>query len=164
MEKLYPLAQVLEIKNNRVAEAERNVKRKEELLQKELDILEEKKRERDKVRQHKDDKLQQLRDELDGGTTSDKVEQMKQYLEICKEKVLVEDKKVAEQEEQVELAEKNVQVAKSELKQRRLEVDKLEEHREGWLKEYIKELEFEEAKELDELGELMFNLRKRRGY
>ena len=131
----YPLDKVLDIKKKRVTEAEKNVKAKEEALRKELEVLEQKKAERDKVKQHKDDKLKQLRYDMDTGTTTDKIQQAKVYLKLCQEKLVVEEKKVAEQQEQVELAERNLEAAKQELKQRRLEVDKLLSHRKDWLKE-----------------------------
>lgn len=160
----YPLDKVLDIKKKRVTEAEKNVKAKEDALRKELEVLEQKKAERDKVMQHRDDKLKQLRYEMDTGTTTDKIQQAKVYLKLCQEKLVVEEKKVAEQQEQVELAEKNLDVAKQELKQRRLEVDKLLSHRKDWLKEKQKELDIEEGREEDEMGSLIYNLRKRRGY
>lgn len=160
----YPLARVLEIKNRRVEAAEKNVKLKEEALNKELAILKEKEAERDKIKNHRNEKLAQLRHELDTGTTTDKVQQAKVYLKLCNEKLVVEEKKVAEQKEQVELARRNVEVAKQELKQRRLEVDKLVTHKKDWTKERAKEIEVEEAREQDELGSLSYNLRRRRGY
>ena len=160
----YPLDKVLDIKKKRVTEAEKNVKAKEEALRKELEVLEQKKAERDKVKQHKDDKLKQLRYDMDTGTTTDKIQQAKVYLKLCQEKLVVEEKKVAEQQEQVELAERNLEAAKQELKQRRLEVDKLLSHRKDWLKEKQKELDIEEGREEDEMGSLIYNLRKRRGY
>lgn len=161
---MYPLAQVLSIKERRVDDAERNVAHKKELLRKEEEILKEKEAERDKAQQHHDDKLQQLRDTLDTGTTSDKVEGMKVYLKLCKEKVVTEQQKVEEQKQQVDLAQKNVEIAEKELVKRRMEVDKLKEHRVEWKKEYQAELDFQEQKEQDEIGELIFTLRKRRGY
>jgi flagellar biosynthesis chaperone FliJ len=160
----YPLAKVIDIKKRRVTEAEKNVAAKEEALRKELKILADKEAERDRVKQHRDDKLAQLRHEMDTGTTTDKIQQAKVYLKICQEKVIVEEKKVAEQKEQVELAKRNVEIAKKELQQRRLEVDKLLTHRKDWMKEMQKELDIEEGRQQDEIGELTFTLRKRRGY
>ncbi|TXI35575.1 MAG: type III secretion T3S chaperone [Nitrosomonas sp.] len=160
----YPLASIIDIKKKRVEQAEKNLRQKEEALRKEEDILKEKEAQRDKVKQHAEDKLTQLRQELDKGTSTDKIMQAKVYLKLCQEKVVVEEKKVAEQKEQVELAKKNVEVAKKELEQRRQEVDKLLTHRKDWIKEKMKELEIEETREQDELGSLIFNARKRRGY
>jgi flagellar biosynthesis chaperone FliJ len=160
----YPLEKVIDIKKRRVEEAEKNLKLKEEALRKEENILKEKEAQRDKVKQHAEDKLAQLRHEMDAGTTTDKIMQAKVYLKLCQEKVIVEEKKVAEQKEQVELAKKNVEVAKKELQMRRQEVDKLVTHRKDWMKERMKELEVEEGREQDEIGSLIFNIRKLRGY
>lgn len=160
----YPLAKIIEIKKRRVEEAERNLKAREEALQKEQKILTEREAERDRVRDHKDKKLAQLRQQMDTGTTTDKIQQAKIYLKICQEKVVVEEKKVTEQEQHVEIAKKNVESAKNELNQRRLEVDKLLTHRKDWMKERQKELEAEEGRQQDEIGSLVHSLRKRRGY
>ncbi len=64
----------------------------------------------------------------------------------------------------MELAERNLEVAKQELKQRRLDVDKFVNQRKDWIKERLKEIAVEEEREEDELGSLMHNLRKRKGY
>lgn len=161
---VYPLEQVLGIKIKRVDEAERELKKRQEELEKEKEILKEKEAERDKVIQHKQDKLNQLREELDSGTTSDKVVQMKHYLKVVDERIEEKKKKVEEQKQQVEIAKKNVKEAKELLAMRRKEVDKLETHREDWMKEAKKELEVIEGREQDELGSIAFNTRQRRGY
>lgn len=157
----YPLAEVVIVKKRRVEAAEKVLKEKLELLRKEQEILEQRKAERDKVVRHHDDKLNQLREELDTTTTSPKVQQMKAYLKIVKEKVAVENKKVADQEAQVTLAEKNVEIAREELKRKQLEVDKLEAHRKDWEKEMAKELQVIAGREQDELGSVVFNMRQR---
>lgn len=157
----YPLAEVVIVKKRRVEAAEKVLKEKIELLRKEQEILEQRKAERDKVVKHHDEKLAQLRHELDSTTTSPKVQQMKAYLKIVKEKVAVENKKVADQEAQVTLAEKNVEIAKEEVRRKQLEVDKLEAHRKDWEREMRKELEVIAGREQDELGSVVFNMRQR---
>jgi len=152
----YPLEEILSLKRKRVDEALDELHRKELALQHEKEILAQKEAERDKVLNHRNAKLQQLRDTLDHETSSTKVQQMKAYLKIVKEKLVVEEKKVADQNEQVEIAKTNVEIAKEELRKRRKEVDKLEKHREEWLKKAKKELAVEEEKEMDEMGSIMF--------
>lgn len=159
---VYPLNQVLDIKNRRVEEAEKVVKEKKILLEKEEQKLEQCKAERDKVLNHQKDKLKQLRDELDHGTTSPKIQQMKAYLKVVQEKLKVEEKKVNDQKEQVKAAEKQVEDAKKELAQKKLEVDKLLAHRKDWEKEMRKELEVIEGRELDEIGTIIFSTQGRR--
>lgn len=157
----YPLADVVIVKKRRVEAAEKALKEKLEILRKEQEILEQRKAERDKVVRHHDDKLAQLRNELDHATTSPKVQQMKAYLKIVKEKVEVENKKVADQEEQVAKAQKNVDIAREELNRKQLEVDKMEEHRKSWEIAMRKELEVIAGREQDELGAVVFNMRQR---
>lgn len=152
----YPLKQVLEIKHKRVDDAERLVVKREEELENEREILRQREADRDKVKQHRADKLQQLRDSLDEGTTSPEVQQKKRYIEVVDEKLEAEEQKVKAQQEQVEVAEKNLEVAKEELRDRRKEVEKLETHRKEWMKEARLEIEQKEAIELDELGSIMY--------
>lgn len=152
---VYPLKQVIEVKQRRVEDAEKVVKEKQLALENEQKKLAEREAERDKVKTHKKDKLQQLRDTMDAGTTSPKIQQMKVYLKLVDEKLLVEEKKVKEQKEQVVTAEKNLEQAKENLRQKRLEVDKLMMHKKDWEKEARKALEILEGREQDELGAMI---------
>lgn len=152
----YPLVQVLEVKERRVSEAEKVVLQKKQTLEKENEKLKECERERDKVLNHKSDKLRQLREEFDHGTTSPKVQQMKAYIEVVKDKLIIEEKKVEDQKKQVKLAEKALQEAKDDLQKKRNEVEKIETHRKDWQKEMKKENERIEGREMDELGSQIF--------
>ncbi len=154
----YPLKQVLEIKIKRVEDAERVLQEKLKILEQEKEKLAQREAERDKVKKHKDDKLQQLRDELDHSTTSPKVQQMKVYLKIVEEKLKIEEKKVQEQKLKVEQANKDVEEARRQLNLRRLEVDKLNTHKEDWTKTMLKEEEIVEGREMDEIGQVIHNL------
>ena len=152
----YPLAQVLQVKRKRVEDAEAVVKQKQKLLDIEIEKLEKAKAEREKVKQHYSDKLKQMRDEMDKGTTSDKIDQMKIYLKVCQEKLKIEDKKVKEQQNQVDIAEKNVEIAKNVLKEKQREEDKILTHRTEWEKTTMKELDIEQTRAEDDLGSTMF--------
>lgn len=162
---VYPLGQVLEVKQKRVEDAEKVVVEKRLALEKEQKILAEKEAERDKAKKHYEDKLKQMRDEMDNqgdGTTSPKIQQMKAYMKVVKERVTLEEKKVKDQKQQVETAEKNLEAAEAELKLKRQEVDKLLSHRVDWLKEMRKEQEIIEGREQDELGSVIFTTNSRR--
>lgn len=152
----YPLLEVLQVKIRRVEKQEKVVSEKRQAKEREEKKLKECEEARDKVLNHHKEKLKQLRDELDEGTTSDKVKQMKYYLEIVKEKLEVEEKKVEEQKEQVEIAQKELEEAQIELKRRRQDVDKIKTHREDWTKEMKKEMQILEGREEDELGQIIF--------
>jgi chromosome segregation ATPase len=157
----YPLEQVVAVKERRVEQQEKVVQEKREALQQEERKLEECIEQRNKVRKHYDDKLQQLRDELDGETTSDKIEQMKLYLEVVQERLKAEDKKVKEQKERVEAAKKDLEAAKAELQRRRIDVDKLVSHRKDWETTVKKELQLVAEREEDEIGNVIFSMKRR---
>lgn len=159
----YPLREVLEVKEKRVEKQEKIVIEKRNIFEREEKRLKEAEAARDKILQHRKAKLQQLRNELDGGTSSTKVVQMKFYLEIVKEKLIGEEKKVAAQKNQMELAKKELEVAKEELRRRRNDVDKIKTHRVDWEKMMRKERQIVEGREEDELGQIIFmkNLRDR---
>ena len=152
----YPLAEVLEVKNRRVEVAELVVKEKKHLLEIEEEKLLQREAERDKVKKHYKTKMNQLRKELDEGTTSDKIIQIKIYLKVVQERLAAEEKKVKDQKVQVELAQKNLEIAKAQLKDREKERDKIITHRKEWTKETIKEMQVIETRAEDELGSIMF--------
>lgn len=159
---VYPLAQIINVKQKRVEDAEKVVKEKQLALEKEQQILLQKEAERDKAKDHYDAKLKQMREEMDQGTTSPKIQQMKAYLKVAKERIAAEEKKVKDQKVQVENAEKNLEAAKNDLKLKRQEVDKLLSHRTDWLKEMRKEQEIIDGREQDELGSIIFTTNNRR--
>lgn len=159
----YPLKQIIEVKQRRVEDAEKVVKEKQSILDKEKEKLAQKEAERDKVKKHKIEKLTQLRAELDQTTTSPKVQQMKYYLKTVDEKLAMEDKKVKEQEQVVETAQKNLNLAKDDLRAKRQEVDKLLVHKKDWEKEMRREEEIKEGREQDELGTVIYMSRHAKG-
>ena len=158
----YPLEDILKVKQRRVEEAEKQLQLKKQELVKEQDKLKEREKERDRVKGHYNDKLKQLRDEFDHGTTSPKIIDMKAYIKLVKENLAVEEKKVNDQKAQVKVAEDNVVKAKKELELRQKEVDKVKEHRADWIKGVMKEMEADEAKTQDEIGNIIFSLHNRK--
>lgn len=159
---IYPLEQVLQVKQKRVEEAEKVVKEKQQILEKEQKILKEREAARDKVKAHRQDKLTQLRATMDEGTTSPKIQQMKAYLKIVEENFQIEEKKVKEQQEKVKTAEKHLEEARNDLKRKRQEVDKLVLHKTDWTKEKRRENEIQEGRDQDELGSMIHGIRSSR--
>lgn len=158
----YPLQQVLAVKKDRVQKAERVVEEKKLALQVEEERLKKVEEERDAVLQHHDDKLAQLRKALDEGTTSDEVLQMKAYLKIVKEKLATEEEKVKKQQEQVRIAENALEEAKKDLNQKRIEEEKIEMHKKEWEKEMKAEMAKHEAKEQDEIGQVLYESHRKK--
>ena len=159
---IYPLEDVLKVKMKRIEDAERVLRQRKLELVQEQERLKEREKERDAVQKHMTDKVNQFRREIDGGTNSAKITQMRDYMKLVKEKLVIEEKKVKDQQEKVKAAEKKVEEAKLDLLQKQKEVDKLKEHRVNWLKGMQKETELFEATEQDELGNIIHTLQRRK--
>jgi len=157
----YPLEQLMVIKKNRFDQAVKILEQKKEILEKAYEKLYDYTQDRNKVLEHKQAKLAQLRQTLDEGTTTDKIQQMKAYLKIVDAKLAEKEKKVVEQQKQVDLAQKQVDLATDELFQRKKDLEKLEMHKLEWEKELKYWTEQKEAVEHDEQGSAAHSLRKR---
>ncbi|MBQ8498834.1 type III secretion system protein CdsO [Chlamydia sp.] len=158
----YPLEPVLSIKKDRVDRAEKVVKEKRRLLELEQEKLRECEAERDKVKNHYMQKIRQLREQLDDGTTSDAILKMKAYIKVVAIQLSEEEDKVNKQKENVLAAAKELERAEVELTKRRKEEEKTRLHKEEWMKEALKEEARQEEKEQDEMGQLLHQLRKQK--
>jgi flagellar biosynthesis chaperone FliJ len=157
----YPLEQLMIIKKSRFDKAVKALEEKKEILEKAYDKLYDVTKDRDETLQHKVAKLAQLRQSMDEGTTTDKIQQMKVYLKIVDEKLKEKEKKVVLQQAEVDKAQKQVDLATEELFQRKKDVEKLEMHKAEWEKEVRYWTEQKEASEHDEQGSAGFIMRKR---
>ena len=157
----YPLEQLVTIKKNRLDQAIKTLEEKKNLLEKEHEKLYDLTQQRDEVLSHKTAKLTQLREALDEGTSTDKIQQMKIYLKTVEERLVEKERKVAEQKKQVDLAQKQVDLATEELFQRKKDLEKLEMHRGEWEKEVRYWSDRKEATEHDEQGAMGFQHRKK---
>lgn len=159
---VYPLEDVLKVKIKRVEDAEKALNQRRLELAQEQERLKEREKERDAVKKHMQDKLTQFRQELDSGTNTAKITQMKDYMKVVQEKLAAEEKKVKDQKDKVKQAEKKVEEAKADLNHKQKEVDKFKEHKVNWNVAMNKELEVFEAKEQDELGNIIFTLQQKK--
>ncbi len=157
----YPLEQLLSIKKNRLDQAIKILDEKKLLLQKAQDQLRAATQQRDQVRAHKVAKLQQLRETLDEGASTDKIQQMKAYLKLVDGQLTEKEKKVQEQQKQVTLAQKQVDLAAEEVRQKRIDLEKLTLHKEEWSKEVRTWIERKEEVEHDEQGTIS-HMRKKK--
>lgn len=148
----YPLEQLLSIKKNRYDQAIVHLEKMKEQLQVEEQKLVEVEKKRDEVQEHRQAKLTQLRDELDGGTTAPKIEQMKGYLKVVEAKLQEEEAKVKRQQGAVDKAKISVAEAKKDVLLKEKDVEKLKIHKKEWEKELLQWTKKEEEKEHDELG------------
>ncbi|KAG6559439.1 YscO-like protein [Candidatus Rhabdochlamydia oedothoracis] len=148
----YPLKQLAEIKQKNLETAEVNLRDKKRILEQEQTSLTKKEKERDVVKEHRIDKLQQLRDHMDEGAVPHKVEQMKQYLRLVDEKLAVKQQTVVEQKKKVTLAEEEVDKARKELIECQQDVEKMRLHHKEWGREMHLIEEQKEGVEMDEIG------------
>jgi len=162
MEKTYPLEQLVKIKQRRLDEAERVLNETKEALIKEEEKQKTLEKERDKTLKHRTDKLEQLRNELDRGTTTDKIEMMRDYLRVVEEQLSQEERRVQDQVKEVKKAQKRVEEARRDMIQKRCDVEKLLAHRKEWQKGIKRAIKYKEELETDELGTSMHNLKKRK--
>ncbi len=124
MTEKYPLEHLVTIKERRLEKAEKVLKEKKETLAKEEVTLSELEEKRDKTLHHKHDKLTQLREQLDKGTTSDKIDSAKIYIEVVDEELTEREKKVKNQEKVVKEAEEEVENARKDFIKKQHDVEK----------------------------------------
>lgn len=158
----YPLSEVKRIKQNRFDQAQKILEEKKEELKTEEKKLKEVEQARDKVLEHKIEKLNQIRDELDAGTTSDKIQQMKTYLKIVETNLEEEETKVKEQQKQVEYAEKQVEQAVDEVFRRQKDLEKMQIHEKEWTAEARDEQQKKIESERDELGSMTYEQKRKK--
>lgn len=157
----YPLEQLALIKKRRLEAAEKALQEKKALLEKEKDKLSELCKERDVVQKHRIAKLSQLRQELDQGTTSVKIQQMKIYLKEVDEQLKQKENKVTTQQKQVTLAEQAVEAARQEMLKKGQAVEKMKLHKEEWIKEQKAIEEHLDSLQTEEMGTIIFTRKER---
>lgn len=156
----YPLEQIAQIKQKKLEEAEKILKEKKEALLKEEQKLKTIEAERDKVKEHRIHKLTQLRENLDAGTATDKIQQMKYYLKTVDEQLKIKEQKVKDQMKLVDTAKAAVESARTDYLKKHQDVEKLKLHREEWDRQQKRFAAYEEQIEGDELGSAMHARKK----
>ncbi len=156
----YPLDQLVAIKQKRLEEAEKVLAEKKSILAQEEQKLLNLEKKRDEVKQHYTDKLTQLREKLDAGTATDKIQQMKQYLKLVAEDLKAEEQKVKAQIKVVATAQNQVDLARQDLFQKQKDVEKLKIHHKEWKRETHRIEEQKEGVFTDESGSGMHTLKK----
>ena len=158
----YPLEQIAIIKQKKLDEAERVLREKKKALEKEEEKLAVVEKERNEVKDHRFAKLTQLREKMDEGAPSDKIQQMRNYLKVVDEKLKAKEIKVKEQQKQVETAKQQVEVARNDLVKKQQDVEKMQTHRKEWEKEMHALAEHKETLETDEMGAVLHHRRHKK--
>ncbi len=152
MEQKYPLEQLVLIKQKKLEEAEKTLRDKKKALEEEEKKLLTVEKERDKVKEHRFAKLTQLREKMDEGAPSEKIQQVRYYLKEVDQQLTQKENKVKEQVKHVDTAKKNVEIARADLLKKQQDVEKMRLHREEWEKEMQVILAQKEGMETDEMG------------
>ena len=94
------------------------------------------------------------------GTTSDKIEMMRDYIKVVDEELKQKEKKVQDQIKVVEEAVEAVEAARKDMVKKQHDVEKLKMHRKEWEKEMRVIEVYEEGVENDDLGTAMHSTKK----
>ena len=157
----YPLEEIDQIKKKRLEEAEKNLKEKKEYLEQQQQKLQQYIKDLELIKQHKIDKIRQMMDEMEQGTTSDQIIIKERYLKVVvEEKLKKEQAKVTEQQKEVKKAFEEVEKARKLLNERRQDVEKIRLHKEDWEVEMKRLEEAFDVKETDEIGTTIHVARK----
>jgi flagellar biosynthesis chaperone FliJ len=156
----YPLEQIAIIKQKKFDEAEKTLREKKKELEKQLEKLLEVEKERDEVKDHRFAKLTQLREKMDEGAPSDKIQQMRAYLKVVDEKLKSKELKVKEQQKHVDTAKQQVEIARNDLIKKQQDVEKMLTHRKEWENEMHRIVEYKEGVEADEMGSVLHQRRQ----
>ena len=148
----YPLEQLILIKERRLEESEKKLKEKKLILEKEQKKLKTLEAEAQEVHDHKQEKIKQLDEEMNQGTDSLKLDIAYKYLKVVQEQLVQKKRKVLEQDKVVKTAEQQVEIARQDMIKKQREVEKLTIHKDEWKKEVMKELDYKEALDGDEIG------------
>jgi len=157
----YPLEQLILIKEKRLEEAEKKLKEKKQVLEKELIKLKKLEDEAQMTHDHLQEKINQLEAELDQGTYSHKIDIANKYIKVVEDQLKQKKKKVLEQDKVVKAATHQVELARQERIQKEQDVEKLRIHKGEWKKDVLKEMNYQEALEGDEVGSTKHSSLKR---
>jgi flagellar export protein FliJ len=160
-EKNYPLVEVIRIKKRRLDEAEKVLREKKEHLDKEKQKLEQCQKEYDTAKQIFDNYLQKLREAMDQGDPTSKIEQHKIHLKDLKERFLVAQKKLEAQKKAVKLAEEAVEIARADYQLKEKELEKLHIHKSEWLQAMNLEVQRKEDVAMDDISTSSFSRKKK---
>jgi hypothetical protein len=148
----YPLEQLLLIKERRLEEAEKRLKEKKLILAKELEKLKKLEQEAQLTHDHMQDKVKQLDEEMNQGTYSHKIDTAHKYIKVVEDQLKQKKKKVTDQDKVVQTASQQVEIARKDLLKTQQDVEKLKIHKTEWKQGVMKELDYKEALEGDEIG------------
>lgn len=156
MSKKYPLHQLDVIKKKRLDQAERALREKKEEERVAQEKHDKAKSDRDKALEARDNKLNLLREKMDEGAPSAKIETIRVYLKIVDETFQQKHQIYETFAERLRVAQEATEQARQEVIKKQKDQEKMKEHRKQWDKELKVLEEQEEAKLTDDIGTVRF--------
>lgn len=160
-DKNYPLIEVIRIKKRRLDEAERVLREKKLILEKEQEKLETCEKEFQEAKNIFDTYLQKLRDAMDQGEGASKIQQHKLHLKDLKDHYIASEKKLEAQKKVVKSCEAAVEQARLDYMQKEKEVEKLHIHKKEWQEVLSMEEKRAEEIKMDEISTSSFARKKK---
>lgn len=159
----YRLQALLEVRKKLKRKAEGNLARSIKRLNEEKERLAKLEEEKEGLIIKWKDARKKMVEEMNFGAMAGKGKVHTNYLKKLEELQEEKDQEIEEQELQVEEAENGVALARREYIDACRSLQIMEKHRELWEKKIKQEISRKEAKEMDELGQTIHQLRKWRG-
>jgi flagellar biosynthesis chaperone FliJ len=160
-DKNYPLIEVIRIKKRRLDEAEKVLRDKKLILEKELEKLNTLQKQFDEAKKVFDNYLFKLREAMDAGEPSQKIDQHKLHLKELKERYLLAQKNVEHQKKVVKTAEEAVEVARADYQLKEKEVEKLHIHKSEWNQAMKLEEQRGEDIKMDDISNATYSRKKK---
>ena len=157
----YPLEEICIVKKERKNRAARVVQEKQKILETCKNQLEEAETQYIKCVEYKNQRLQEQTYLLETGQlTSAYFKQMRSFVDILDQDIMMAYRLVEEHKAKVKNAENDVATAKEKLKMREIEVDKIKEHKKEWVKEEKERVDEIIENNINEIGSLMVEVKK----
>ncbi|MCK5787662.1 MAG: hypothetical protein KAH32_01520 [Chlamydiia bacterium] len=156
----WELDDLIDVKKRREDTALRKLRIKQEELAKQERIMLKIQQEYENAKSAVSNQIDILHNEMRTGTSRQKVEDRKYYIDLLKEGVVVAKESMNKQEIEVDKASENVKKARQDVIYASKEINKLKEFRKEWAKDTKERMLEEEENEIDEVGELIFDNRR----
>jgi hypothetical protein len=152
----YRLQPVLDSKEKRKKEAEKNLGEVRKELARQEQILQEKEAAVVQATQKKDQYTADFQTKLSTGMETGKITAAKAYIEVLKKNIELAKKKVEEQKKVIEEWKKKEHEALLRVTETTKEMKVIEKHKENWAESVKKEIEFKEDQEQEEVAQNLY--------
>lgn len=159
---VYRLQLLLEQKEEAKKEAERELARRQQELEKQEGILAElRKREQELIEKRRSRRNELLKSDGNDPLQAHQVQARSDYIKVLGEEIEAAGKKILHQQDVIRKAQQHVEDGKQKVNEARREVEVLTKHRKKQEERFLREAAAKEELELDEIGNVLFATRQR---